>query len=262
MTAKKLSVMAFVLAAVGLLGGCASNADQAHPSAPDEHTSQSSLDWAGGYFGELPGQSGTTVSLWLAPKGGYRLDLAKSSANQRQSYTGKVQWEKGRAVDLRGAPPALAHWQVGEHQLQNTDQDWRIQQVPALAAVLALPDQWTLVELTGETQDFSANPPNLGFTLGQRVFGFDGCNRLMGGYALDKTGALHFTPLAGTMMACVNPTPERVFRAMLAKVAGAEIQGETLSLYAADGQKLAQFRATSSQPFPSESRKNSASRPD
>ncbi|OZB82012.1 MAG: hypothetical protein B7X28_04170, partial [Halothiobacillus sp. 13-55-253] len=105
-------------------------------------------------------------------------------------------------------------------------------------------------------------PPELTFNMAQRVFGFDGCNRLMGRYQLDANGNLSFKPLAGTLMACMQPTPERAFRAMLEKVADAKIQGETLEFFAADGKKLAQFRATSSQALPSVSRQNNASRPE
>lgn len=262
---KYLNGAAGIVLAVGLLAGLTACAASS-PPAPDNHTSQIALDWAGGYYSALPedsgGQTDAAISLWLAPNGGYRLDLEHIKGIPRQSYTGTVKWIEGNEVDLRGAPPEYARWRVQENQLRDVAKGWAVKQVPALAAALALPDQWALTELAGDKHDLSQKPPELIFNMAQRVFGFDGCNRLMGGYVLDPQGRLSFKPLAGTLMACMQPTPERAFRAMLEKVADAKIEGETLVFFAADGTKLAQFRATSSQAFPSKSRQNNASRPE
>lgn len=250
----------FTLSLLGGLTACATQPVQ--PTPPDIHTSQSALDWAGGYYGEKPEPTGGAISLWLAPNGGYRLDIENVKGTSRQSYTGKAQWIDGKELDLRGAPPEYTRWKIQEHQVRNVTNGWTAQQVPGLVGVLALPDHWVLTELFGDHSDLSHKPPELSFTMAQHVFGFDGCNRLMGRYALDAEGRLSFKPLAGTLMACTQPTPERAFRAMLGKVTDAKIQGETLEFFAADGKKLAQFRATSSQALPSISRQNNASRPE
>jgi heat shock protein HslJ len=262
---KYLNINAGLVLAVGMLAGLTA-CSASKPVPPDNHTSQIALDWAGGYYSALAkesnGQPDGAVSLWLAPNGGYRLDLENIKGIPRQSYTGKVKWIEGKEADLRGAPPEYARWLVQENQLLNATKGWAAKHVPALVAALALPDQWTLTDLAGDQSDLTQKPPELTFNMAQRVFGFDGCNRLMGRYQLDANGNLSFKPLAGTLMACMQPTPERAFRAMLEKVADAKIQGETLEFFAADGKKLAQFRATSSQALPSVSRQNNASRPE
>ena len=266
---KYSNIAAGLVLVMGMFGGLTA-CTASNPVSPDHHTSQIALDWAGGYYsalagessGESTGQTGGAVSLWLAPNGGYRLDIENIKGIPRQSYTGKVKWLQGNEVDLLGAPPEYARWRVQENQLRNTAKGWTAKHVPPLVAALALPDQWTLTELADDHSDLTQKPPELTFNMAQRVFGFDGCNRLMGIYQLDADGKLSFKPLAGTEMACMEPTPERAFRAMLGHVADAKIQGESLVFFAADGKKLAQFRATSSQALPSASRQNNASLPE
>jgi putative lipoprotein len=62
-----------------------------------------------------------------------------------------------------------------------------------------------------------------------------GCNRMMGGYALDGA-ALAFSQVASTMMACPPPldAQERFFAAALAAVTGWRVEGGTLELVAGD----------------------------
>src|SRR6478609_1064675 len=78
----------------------------------------------------------------------------------------------------------------------------------------------------------------------QRVSGFGGCNRLMGGYLLDG-GQLSFSQLAGTMMACDRDSmdTEQRFHAMLQKVARWRVDGEKLDLLDDSGATLAQFES-------------------
>lgn len=266
---KYSNIAAGLVLVMGMFGGLTA-CTASNPVSPDNHTSQIALDWAGGYYsalagesnGQSTGQTDGAISLWLAPNGGYRLDIENIKGIPRQSYTGKVKWLEGNEVDLLGAPPEYARWRVQENQLRNTAKGWTAKHAPPLVAALALPDQWMLTELADDHSDLTRKPPELTFNMAQRVFGFDGCNRLMGRYQLDADGKLSFKPLAGTEMACMEPTPERAFRAMLGHVADAKIQGETLVFFAADGKKLAQFRATSSHALPSTSRQNNASRPE
>lgn len=78
----------------------------------------------------------------------------------------------------------------------------------------------------------------------QRVTGFSGCNRLMGGYQL-ADDRLSFSQIAGSMMACPQPAmdTERNFHVMLQKVVRWRIDGERLDLLDASGATLAQFES-------------------
>ena len=262
---KSYSSWVMALGAAVLIGGCAAHPERA--AVADGHTSQVALDWAGGYSGQMPAANGRpaqAISLWLSPGNAYRLDLGDWGARGMQSFTGKVAWQDGRAVDLVGAPAGLTHWQVREGSLLGgPDAAVSLSRALPLVGALALPSAWVLESLTGTTLPAEGKRPELSFSMAGRVAGFDGCNRLMGGYTADATGKFQFKQMASTMMACVRPDlPDRAFRAMLEEVMAAKISGETLSLYAANGAVLAQLRAVNSQPLPSESRKNSASRPD
>ncbi|WP_407276063.1 META domain-containing protein [Halothiobacillus sp. DCM-1] len=263
---RKQPVMTWVFAALlGIgLGGCAADPGA---TAADGHTSQIALDWAGGYTGEMPAsgaQPARAVSLWLSPRNAYRLDLGDWGSRGMQSFTGKLTWQEGNRVNLVGAPPGLDHWQVREGGLKAEGAPaLSLTQAPALVAVLALPSNWVLESLPGTVLPAGGKPPELSFAMTGRVAGFDGCNRLMGGFTQTGADGLSFQRLAGTMMACVQPdVPDRAFRAMLERVAHAKIQGEQLNLLDAKGQMIAQLRAVSSQALPSPSLKNNASRPD
>lgn len=264
MRAKSVNWAVMILALGAVMSGCAATPNQA---PPDGHTSQIALDWAGGYTGQLPAQGkqpARAVSLWLSPKQDYRLDVGDWGSHQMQSFTGKLAWQAGRAVELRGAPPGFVHWQVREGGLRRGGEDAvDLTQVSPLLGALALPSQWQLTELPGTALDAVENAPFLQFSMTERVAGFDGCNRLMGGFTQTGANGLVFKPLASTMMACVKPNlPDQAFRQMLPQVASAAIVGEQLEFKDAAGRVLAQFRAVNSQALPSASRKNSASRPD
>lgn len=66
---------------------------------------------------------------------------------------------------------------------------------------------------------------------GSRVFGYGGCNRLMGSYAA-KGKALHLTKMASSMMACISDTVdfEPQVHKMLNDTTGYRIDGKKLSL--------------------------------
>jgi putative lipoprotein len=75
-----------------------------------------------------------------------------------------------------------------------------------------------------------------------RVSGYAGCNRVMGGYALEGA-KLSFSQLAGTMMACAQGMElEQQYHAALARVAGWRLEGGDLVLLDAGGNAVAGFR--------------------
>lgn len=262
--------MIYPLIVAGALGTFIGCVQTPSASTTDANTANQSV-WVGGYQGQTTTAKGdnTTISLWLSPQGAYRLVQGGWDGRLAQIFTGQSQWETKSQLNLVGVPETLAHWRLKQENKSVTlvasghnTAAQTLTQVPALVGVLALPDEWMLTDLPGTPIDADQKPPYLRFSLTQQVAGFDGCNRLMGGYMLEGNHGLHFKPLAGTLMACQENPIETPFRHMLTQVAKATIDGETLSFHNAAGQVIAQFRAESSQALPSPSRKNSASRPE
>lgn len=106
---------------------------------------------------------------------------------------------------------------------------------------------WKLLTLDGAAVDFPPEAREVHLILQidqQRVSGFSGCNRLMGGYKVDGD-RLTFSQMAGTMMACAPPSMnlERNFHVMLQKVARWRINGERLDLLDDSGAVLAGFES-------------------
>ncbi|WP_244270874.1 META domain-containing protein [Thioalkalivibrio sp. ALJ1] len=77
-----------------------------------------------------------------------------------------------------------------------------------------------------------------------RLAGSTGCNRLMGGYELDRD-QLSFDQVATTMMACPAGMMEleRKFLDVLGDVASWQVDGEILTLIDGDGEARARFEA-------------------
>ena len=78
---------------------------------------------------------------------------------------------------------------------------------------------------------------------GGRLSGSDGCNRMVGGYALDGA-RLSFAGIGTTRMACAEGMEEAAaFTRALAATAGHRFAGDVLELLDASGRVLARLRA-------------------
>lgn len=101
---------------------------------------------------------------------------------------------------------------------------------------------WKLITLAGKpvnVPDGQREPHLLLHPEQQRVSGSGGCNRIMGGYTL-AGNRLGFGKLASTLMMCLQGgEQERDFLASLERTAGWQVQGQQLTLLAADGSTLA-----------------------
>jgi heat shock protein HslJ len=106
---------------------------------------------------------------------------------------------------------------------------------------------WKLIELDGAKIVMApAQQREVRITLaseGSRLFGFSGCNQLVGAYVQDGS-ALRFKQMAGTRMACVEPLMdlESQVLKMLGDTTDYRIEGEQLTLLGGD-QVLARFEA-------------------
>lgn len=114
---------------------------------------------------------------------------------------------------------------------------------------------WRATELVGKptpTQD-PKREAHLQFQAGGRVSGSDGCNRITGSYELNGD-RVTFGQMAGTQMACLNPSgTEQPFRAALKSAARLAIAGDRLDLFDAKGTRVASFAAGAQGAAPSPS---------
>lgn len=98
---------------------------------------------------------------------------------------------------------------------------------------------WKLIEIDGEkVQLVEGQKREVRITLASqdaRVFGFSGCNQLMGGYE-QEGDTLRFSKLAGTMMMCAPPlmTLERQVLKAIGETSRYRIDGEQLTLFDGD----------------------------
>lgn len=95
-----------------------------------------------------------------------------------------------------------------------------------------------------KTDPTAHNVPSIQFdSTTQRVSGADGCNRIMGGYSIQKD-KLSLTQLAATQMMCVN-TMELAgkYNAALSKVVAYQVYAKTLRLLDEHGNPVLQFES-------------------
>lgn len=83
------------------------------------------------------------------------------------------------------------------------------------------------------------------FTADGRLSGTGGCNRFSGSYERGEDGALRFSPLAATRMACAPEimSQEDSFFVALGRVASFDIEGDRLGFAASDGSRVLRFVA-------------------
>ncbi len=237
---------------MAMLAGCAGTMDAGAPAgspqkktAPDMHTSQNSLDWAGAYEGVLPCADcpGIKTRLTLKPDGRYELSTQYLDRQPVPTVeTGKFFWNAaGNAVTLEGNGQRFA---VGEGRLlalyRNAPAAWssapnqvlKRVSTPAPAPTAAqtllqsLEDhRWTLASATnaqgqrlGALMPDATRPFVLNFS-GSRLQAQGGCNQLTGSFQLGPDGVLIVGRMASTMMACEAPLmqADRALSDLLAK---------------------------------------------
>ena len=225
---------------MAMLAGCAGTMDGGGPAgsperkmAPDMHTSQNSLDWAGAYEGVLPCADcpGIKTRLTLKPDGRYEFSTQYLDRQPAPTVeTGKFFWNAGgNGITLEGSGQRFA---VGEGRLlalyRDAPTDWsrspnqvlkRVSgTVPAPTPTAAaawlqtLEDhRWTLASAAdaqgqriGALLPDATRPFVISFS-GSRLQAQGGCNQLTGSFQLSPEGVLSVGRMASTMMACEAP---------------------------------------------------------
>jgi heat shock protein HslJ len=218
--------------------------------APDLHTSQNSLDWAGVYEGVLPCQDcpGIKTRLTLNRDGSYaRVTQQLGQQNVGESVSGHFTWQANGnriTLDERGGGQQYA---VGEGRLTLLGASIGAGETPSSNLVLTLVTptvksadltqqlelyRWTLesavdsqnrpIQVLSSRKD---NPVLFSFS-GRRLSIQGPCNGIVGSYRIDAAGQITVNGGASTMMAC-DPTSMRgdaALSAMLAKPLHVEME--------------------------------------
>ncbi len=105
--------------------------------------------------------------------------------------------------------------------------------------------RWKLTELNGSavTPADERREAHLLFQPEGRLGGYDGCNRLFGGYTVEGE-SIHFGRLGSTMIACAREVRDRELVEALGKASKWRISGSRLELRGARDEILARFEAT------------------
>lgn len=103
---------------------------------------------------------------------------------------------------------------------------------------------WTLSQIDGAEPASDGRPAGVEFDQAGRLSGSTGCNRFFGGYTV-AGAALSLGQMGSTRMACPEPlmAQETTFLAILGEAATYAVDGDTLTISAADGRTLVFARA-------------------
>ena len=94
-----------------------------------------------------------------------------------------------------------------------------------------LDGEWNVVEIQGQAVQ-AESQPFIGFDAQDgRVYGYTGCNRLMGALTLSKPNKIELGQMASTLMACPDMDTERQVLEALASVRSLEVSDKELLLY-------------------------------
>jgi len=123
---KCIAIIAIVAAAISM--SCAlvqAATSKTNPAAPDQHTSQNSLDWYGTYTGVVPCADceGIETVLTINKDLSFMLRTKYLSKDYRAiEYRGTFTWEKnGQVISLKGLTDSPNRYFVGENQLIQLD---------------------------------------------------------------------------------------------------------------------------------------------
>ena len=222
--------------------------------------SQNSLDWEGVYSNVVPCADceGIQTTIVLNKDMTYKR-ISRYLGKDMNFFTeeGSFSWDKeGAIITLEeiNKDESPSKYLVGENKLVQYDMDGNsmeesIQKKYSLEKVSnIIGKHWKLVELNGK-EITSAEPkePYITFSVdNSRVNGSGNCNTFSGTYTLANGNRITFSPLASTMMACMNMEIDAQLNQVLKMADNYAIKQDTLSLNRARMAPLAKFVAIES----------------
>lgn len=260
----------YLIAAIGLVAavGCkspqkqqAGNDDPAGAIIPDYHTSRTSLDWWGTYWGVLPCADceGIHTTLILQDDHNYVLkSFYIGRSEQEDIQQGTFTWnDAGSAISLAENGGDAVQILVGENRLFILDQEgnritgdladfYTLNRMPAEISMM-LETQWMLAKLSGRPEiksGLTGEAPTIIFDqLQSRVGGFAGCNRYFGAFSISADGGIRISNIGATKMACDDMNLERDFLAALENVDSFEMRDNQLFLSSSASSETMIFEA-------------------
>ena len=215
---------------------------------PDAHNSRDSLDWAGSYQGITANGLVTTVTLTSDLR--YTVVARTPDAAQATKKDGPLRWSADGGSVTLGEAAGAPRYKVGENVLipldtAGGDPRYYLRKQPEQADARITETYWKLVELRGAPVASTGNEPHIILhEATQRYSGSGGCNRIVGGFALQEPQRIHFSKGAATMMACVQGMDvEYEFLQVLEQADSYHLGDGTLQLHRARMAPLAKFEA-------------------
>jgi heat shock protein HslJ len=226
-------------------------------TTPVGDTSQNSLDWDGIYSNVIPCADceGIQTTIVLNKDMTYKR-ISRYINKDLNFFTeeGSFFWDKeGRTITLEGVNKEEAPYKylVGENKLiqydmdgkamnEETQKQYTLQKVSDIVG-----KKWKLIELNGK-EIAGSLPKEPYFILSvenSRISGNGSCNSFNGTYTLNSKNRIKISPLASTMMACLDMTTESELSRVLEMVDSYAIKQDTLSLNRARIAPLARFVA-------------------
>lgn len=194
----------------------------------DQHTSKTSLDWSGTYFGIIPCSDceGINTQIILNQDNNYIFKLQHSgNPDETLEFRGTFSWNQaGDKITLGGIDNTIypIYYLVGENKLTQLDLAGNIIR-SSNASMYVLHKQtvsiknkyWKLIELNGKSIDNLSGfnkEPHIIFSFNEnRVSGNAGCNSFNGNYELTGSNKLDISKIASTKMYCDKISVEEEF---------------------------------------------------
>lgn len=254
---KRTNFMKMLILSLVVVSAVACNSKKNENEKVDMHTSEISLDWAGGYSGILPCADceGISTELTLNSDGTYQLISQYLGKEELiDTVSGEFTWnEEGNVVKLGGiqAEEGSALYRVEENRLRFLDIEANVIEGDLADNYILVKNgnplvedkKWQLVEIYGKEVEGTSETHYLQFHSETGVAeAFADCNVINLEYKIKDELLVNFTAGAMTLKACSDDEVEQELLKVFEEADNLSTDGENLSLSKARMAPLAIFR--------------------
>ncbi len=215
----------------------------------NQHSSRTSLDWAGTYRGSLLEEGKeSNVVITLYDNNTFSL----SSAGKAEHAKGDIIWSKNGSSITLATLPTATHFFVAENMLiPANSKGERLKNdayfLTKLDGNSVVEKYWKLLEINGQLvsiNEGSKEPHIILKAHNNSLIGNAGCNNIMGNFELNQEGGvIKFSKVASTMMACQDMETEGKLLKALPDVDSFTTDGEHLNLSSSQNGTTLKFKA-------------------